>query len=145
MTGAGLHLEFSEELKLSFLALRDAVGARAELLDIIGGLVEDQTRRRFLTEKSGPDGAAWLPWSGPYAATRHGNQSLLIDTGRMEKSITHNIYADEVHIGTNLIYGATHQFGSKKIPARPFLGLSQDNVDEIQSVVDEYFTAALNG
>jgi len=64
----------------------------------------------------------------------------LVDTGNLRNSITRNVSGNSVEVGTDLIYGATHQFGSENgdIPARPFLptdGLpdawAQEAVDSI--------------
>jgi len=47
----------------------------------------------------------------------------LVDTGNLRNSITRNVSGNSVEVGTNLIYGALHQFGSANgdVPARPFL------------------------
>ena len=53
----------------------------------------------------------------------------------------------EVEVGTNLIYGAIHQFGGAevgmKIPARPYLGLSPDNEANLLGVVEDFIERAL--
>jgi phage gpG-like protein len=43
--------------------------------------------------------------------------------------MTYQSGRDWTAVGTNLIYGATHQFGDEErgIPARPYLGLSDDD------------------
>lgn len=110
--------------KLEFLDTRD-------LLEGLGAEIESQTRRRIHDLKTSPDGVDWKPWSGKYSETRHENQSLLISRGDLEDSITHEVSTDELVVGSNLIYAATHQYGDddRGIPERPYLGLSMD--DEI--------------
>lgn len=112
------------------------------LRDAIGGEIENQTRRRIAEEKHRPDGTAWEDWSADYASTRHQGHSLLEGEGHLLDSITYQVDGDQIEIGTNLVYGAIHQFGGaqvgKKIPARPFLGISSDNEDDLLSIIDAW-------
>ena len=107
----------------------------------IGALIEDQTKLRIADEKTAPDGTRWAPWSARYAATRNtGNairHSLLVGEGDLRDSIQNFTPGTAAVVGTPLIYGATHQFGSANgaIPARPYLGLSDDNRLAIEDLV----------
>jgi len=94
---------------------------KAELLDTIGAVAESQTRRRITDEKTAPDGSPWASWSDAYAATRHGNQSLLqsSQTGLLD-SIEHQVERGKVRIGSALAYAGVHQdgfSGAVKVPA----------------------------
>lgn len=105
----------------------------------IAGLIEDQTKLRIADEKAGPDGNSWPTWSTAYAATRKENHSLLVgqaNPGLMD-SVQNYTTGLEAVVGTNLIYGATHQFGSEDgtIPARTYLGLSAANRQDIEDLV----------
>ncbi|HXG47690.1 MAG TPA: phage virion morphogenesis protein, partial [Methylomirabilota bacterium] len=83
-------------------------------------------------EKTAPDGTAWPAWSPRYANTRHSGHSLLRAEGGLLDSIQFLVSDDAVEVGSNLVYAATHQFGDakRKIPPRPYLGLSaQDQAD----------------
>ncbi|EGJ49047.1 phage virion morphogenesis protein [Desulfocurvibacter africanus] len=117
------------------------------LLDEVGAAVESQTRRRITDEKEGPDGTPWPAWSPGYAETRHAGHSLLVGEGDLGDSVTYavGLGGDFVEAGTNLIYGAIHQFGGQAgrkraatIPARPYLGLSEGNESELASLVDDW-------
>ena len=73
----------------------------------------------------------------------------LIDSGRLRGSITHEASEDQVVIGTNVIYAAIQQFGGKAgrghkvtIPARPYLGVSDQDEQEIGAIVRDYIEAA---
>jgi len=106
----------------------------------IGSLVEDQTKRRIADDKTAPDGTPWADWSEDYAATRKaGVQSLLVGRGDLLGSIQNYTSGDTIRVGTNLVYGAIHQFGSAGaeggIPARPYLGLSREDEREITDLV----------
>lgn len=111
------------------------------LLDTIGATVESQTRRRISDEKYGPDDQQWPAWLDTYAATRHGGHSLLIGEGHLLDSIQYLVSDGQVEVGSNLIYASTHQFGDedRNIEPRPFLGLSTANIDELDTVLDDFF------
>lgn len=151
---------------------------RAELLDNIGQMVERQTRRRIMDEKTAPDGTPWAPWSASYAKTRHGGNSLLMSGNGLLNSIEFQVEGDKVRIGSALRYAAVHQEGfdgavsvsphqrlitqafgkalkfpvyqsvgsfarQMAIPARPFLGLSDENQTELLTVIGDFWQTAL--
>lgn len=120
---------------------------KSELLAQVGAAVESQTKRRIQSEKTAPDGTAWTPWLPKYAATRHGGQSLLQGEGNLLESIQYAVSGDELEVGTNLIYGATHQLGdpSRNIIDRPYLGLSPQNEQEVIGIVENYLDAIVSG
>ncbi len=103
----------------------------ADLMEILGTLVEGQTKRRIASEKTSPDGNAWPPLKA-----RSG--SILVDTGRLLGSISHTSTSNEAIVGTNVFYGPFHQYGTRKMPARPFMGVSAPNMDEIRRAVDAW-------
>ncbi|PID95877.1 MAG: phage virion morphogenesis protein [Alphaproteobacteria bacterium] len=110
----------------------------AELTDAAGAILESSTRGRFDT-KTAPDGAAWVPWSEAYAATREGGHSLLVEEGDLRDSIASYSMGSEVHVGSNLIYAAHHHFGGDEIgsgiPARPYLGVSDEDEIDLADLV----------
>jgi phage virion morphogenesis protein len=113
------------------------------LLDAVGAEVESQTRRRIAEERQAPDGTPWAAWSPRYAATRHGGHSLLQAGGGLLDSIQYLVAAAAVEVGSNLVYAAIHQFGGAEagkpqLPARPYLGLSPDNLADLGRLVDEW-------
>jgi phage virion morphogenesis protein len=148
MAGTALVYDFSSLSRLEDRLQRLAGTDRRQLLGELGAVLESQTKRRITDEKEGPDGASWADWSEGYAAKRHSGQSLLESEGHLEGEITHNVTSDsEVEVGTNLVYAATHQFGSddgRNIPARPYLGLSADNEAELLDVADRFLDRVVN-
>ncbi len=110
-----------------------------DLLDQVGNMVANQTKFRLQKEKTDPDGHAWPEWSEDYAKTRHGNQSLLISSGALQGSIEHELQSNQVDVGSNLKYAATHQFGRGGIPARPYLGVSRANAEDIDAMMEDWF------
>ncbi len=119
---------------------------RRRLLDSIGAVAESQTRRRIEEQLGAPDGTPWVDWSEKYAATRHSGQGFLYAEGDLADSIDHQVVSnDQVEVGSNLIYAATHQFGDEDrgIPARPYLGLSADDEDELLDTLNAFFAELL--
>lgn len=110
----------------------------AELTDAAGAILESSTRGRFDT-KIAPDGAAWVPWSEAYDDTREDRHSLLVEEGDLRDSIASYSTGGEVHVGSNLIYAAHHHFGGDEIgsgiPARPYLGISDDDEIDLADLV----------
>jgi phage virion morphogenesis protein len=142
MSGVGLVYDLKAIERLEERINAIAGFDRRKLLDQIGSVVESQTRYRIVKEKTGPDGIAWPEWSERYAKTRHAGQSKLFGEGELEDSLGYAVAIDgsQVEIGSNLIYAATHQAGDedRNIPARPYLGLSADNEEDLEAVVDSY-------
>ena len=143
---AGVSVEFDvqglPQLKARINKLASSGGFN-ELLDVIGATIESQTHRRIQEEKQSPEGEAWSPWSSGYERTRHSGHSLLMNEGELDDSIQFFVVGDEVHVGTNLVYAAIHQFGGAEVGKpglveRPFLGLSDDNIKELIEVVDNH-------
>ena len=112
----------------------------AMVADKIANLVVDQTQLRISDEKTSPDGVRWVPWSEAYKKRRNETiHSLLVGVGNegLFGSIENYSTGLAAIVGTNVPYGAPHQFGSEdgSIPARPYLGLSADNRTEIEALV----------
>ena len=111
------------------------LGAPGGVLDQIGQTLATSTQHRFETGR-GPDGTPWKP---SRRALEQGGQTL-VHRGFL-KDIRHRVGADHVDVGTHQIYGAIHQFGSgslprpKGIPARPYLGLDEDDRDAVLDIV----------
>lgn len=121
---------------------------RALVLDALGQLGENQTKRRIAHEKTSPTGAAWRP-------NRTGT-SILVRDGFLRDSIHHVVEGEHsVRWGSGLIYAAIHQVGGTivpvnsrllvfngvdglvfttrvVIPARPYLGVSAANAIQIE-------------
>ncbi|MCB5204251.1 phage virion morphogenesis protein [Neorhizobium sp. T786] len=127
----------------------------SELMTTLGALGESQTRRRITDEKTSPDGTAWTP--------NHEGTPILVQTGQhLLYSIAWTASASEAEWGSTWEYAHVHQDGmtiipkngenlafaiggkavfakSVTIPARPFVGLSTDNIKEIIDVVTDHF------
>jgi phage virion morphogenesis protein len=117
----------------------------ATFKEALGELVVNQTKQRIAAEKTAPDGTSWQAWSTAYAGARHGGHSLLMSGGTLLDSISAYVSGDTIEVGSGMVSAATHQFGSRdgRIPARPYLGVSEDNRQEIEDVALDHFAELL--
>ena len=136
-----------------FETLAKRLGDLTPVMEAIGALVESQTRTRITSgEGRGPDGEQWPAWSPNYAKTRKGGKGLLNGAGHLVDSIIHEANAGQAVIGSNLEYAAIHQFGGldtmapgpAAVPARPYLGLSQDDEEAVMAKIEAFVFGALS-
>lgn len=144
------------QLELTLQGMEEAVAALTrlastdleDLANNIGQILRDGTQARIAEEKRAPDGAAWAPWSPRHARTREARHSLLVQDNFLQVSIDNYTTGTTVRVGTNLVYGAIHQFGgtitngfgrgiSITIPARPYLGLSDGDRAAVAALVTD--------
>jgi len=145
---AGVQLKYSVDMAkpLAMLKRLEDFNARA-MFDDIGGYLNTETDKRFKEGKD-PDGNLWEV--SQRAADEGGN--TLIDFGHLRDSITHVTFIDGSGLdqGTNLIYAGIHQIGGKAgrnqsvtLPARPFIGINDDDAAEIDNIVEDHIRMAL--
>ncbi|HID48327.1 MAG TPA: phage virion morphogenesis protein [Chromatiales bacterium] len=124
----------------------------------IGEYLVQSTKERF-AEGRAPDGASWAPNRPATLARKKGSRPLIGESKRLSGEIFHRPGRDGVEVGSALEYAAVHQFGAKKgkfgktqkgrpipwgdIPARPFLGLSDADRDEIVAILREHLARAM--
>lgn len=148
----------------------------------IGEWLVESTQHRFDTS-TGPDGEQWAPISPAsydiwLNRSGGGNRFLgrdgrlndagteavaarkpLLDTGRLKESIAYQLGNDNVMVGTNVEYAATHQFGAAQgafgatkrgapipygaIPARPYLGISAEDARQMEELIGEFLLSDL--
>jgi phage virion morphogenesis protein len=97
-----------------------------------------------------PTGKAFEPLDPAYVKSRRKRESrgadkILILDDFLHGDLAYQVDADGLSLGTNVVYGATHQFGRGGIPARPFLGFSDADIDEIELIARDYLTEILPG
>jgi phage virion morphogenesis protein len=110
-----------------------------ELHTLVGNYLTNDAKARFRRQE-GPWDKAWKP-SKRAANTK--KALTLVRTGRLRNSLTYKAGPDEVAVGTNVVYAAIHQFGGEtgrkgarfKMPARPYLGVDEDNRQYIGALV----------
>ena len=119
------------------------------------------TRLRFRSGV-GPDDK---PWKRSLRANDMKKGKTLVETARLRNSIRGRATKELAEVGTNVIYAARHQFGDKQpmvikakkakalrfkvggrwvskkqvtvqLPARPYLGINEDDREEIKSIME---------
>lgn len=102
-------------------------------------LIESHERR--IAQGQSPDGTPFAPLSPEYRATkeRHADRVLVLDD-ILRTTLAYQATDKGLEFGSNRIYAATHQFGApgRGIPARPFLGTSPDDEDEIVAIIGDF-------
>ena len=117
-----------------------------QLLEVVANVIAGQNRRRVLEDTHGPNGEAWPPLNEKYAQSpRKKGNKILVVTGNMARSIGYEVSGDTAWIGPSAYYAGYVHGGTSKMPARPFIGVSQDNRSEIEKVIEAFMTRALGG
>lgn len=148
MAGVQIEVTGSPAVRQKLADLLRRAGGTGQMMDLLGGLVESQTRRRLSQDKEGPEGEAWPDWSPAYAETRRSNHHLLENEGTLIDSIHYMVEGGRVEVGSGMVYAAIHQFGGAEagmpqIPARPYLGVSHDDASEIEETLGHWLGGAL--
>ena len=147
--------EVESRLRRLMLAGQDLTPA----MNDIGEHLLRTTRDRFDSEEA-PDGSPWTALSETTSARKRRNaDKILTLDGYLRGGLVYRSTAHSVEVGTPSIYGGPHQFGSEKgsfgsaakgtpipwgeIPARPFLGLSDADGDELTDILRDYLTEPL--
>lgn len=166
MTGVQLTASLADfGLPEGFDRAATAAGDMTDLMDSIGSVLINGARERIGVTNVSPDGVTW-PKS--LRAKEFGGPTLH-DSGRLMASITSEAARDHVTVGSNMIYAGVHQggatitakngkglsftlangeqvlVGSVTIPARPYLGISEDERAQIEDVAIVHFNSLLGG
>lgn len=112
------------------------------LMRMVGQTVQGQVRRRITSEKTAPSGAAWAPLK-PATIAKKGHSNILIDKRRLVGSVNFRAGGLSTTVGTTPFYGVFLQSGTRKMVARPFMGLSAANEREVESVVANFVARQL--
>lgn len=156
---AGIRLEGDVRKLLHRLQFYSELDKKA-INNVLSQGVRSSTVRRFKIGK-GPDGKKWKT---SIRASAEGGKTL-VQSARLRNSIRRKADAGGFAVGTNVIYAATHQYGARRvirarkakllrfqvdghwaaakkvlihIPARPFLGLSDEDMDEIRETMEDF-------
>lgn len=139
-------------------------GDHSKLMSNIGSILEFNTKQRINTGIGTDD----KPWQKSWRAKMQGGTTLR-DTSRLYNSITYTVLGGgkRVIVGTNVMYAPVMHFGatikaktgkylkfkttiggwaqiqSVIIPARPFLGMSVDDSQEVLFEIEEYLLELL--
>lgn len=142
-----------------------------DLMDQIGRVLVGGANERIAVSNEGPDGQPWAPSK----RVREGGGKTLLLSGLLRMSITAQPAADHVLVGTNVPYAGVHQGGAAQgafgtrtgwtsptatrpksqfflmqmpwgdIPARPFIGVSDGERQDIEDLTILHVSTALGG
>lgn len=160
MAGAFLEITVDDrELSAALQKLQAKLGDLTPVFRDLGEHLLNSTRARF-DSQTGPDGRSWPALSPDYVKHKPKNKDKILTLdGFLRGQMTIQVSPHELRIGTppQVPYGATHQFGAKKgafgvnkrgnpipwgdIPARPFLGLSDQDRADVMDILSEWLSA----
>ena len=106
-------------------------------------------QKTFQTSAS-PTGEKWEPLAEATVKRRRQNSNTpLVDTGKLRLSMATSYGARTINFGTNTKYAGFQQFGTRYIPARPFLPITRsgeltDDAGPAKLVFDRIFQSVGN-
>lgn len=135
-----MHLEYkfeTREIQQKFKKLAQVVDSR-EITRKVANVLLQEAEAAFDNEKS-PEGESWVKLNQDYKKRRYDKGytgNILQVTGDLIKSLNIDYGDNFAVIGAGEPYGQYHQMGTSKMPARPFLGLGNDGVEEITAILN---------
>jgi len=124
-------------------ALRELGERGQNLRPVLGDLGEYllQSHATRFRRQVDPEGNPWRPLSLNYRATKPRNRDKILTLdGHLRRSLRYQVRGSELLFGTNLVYGAVHQFGHEDVPARPYLGVSPEDTSELVLILADWLT-----
>jgi phage gpG-like protein len=121
-----------------------------QVLDMAASIILNNTRARYLEEKN-PEGKHWPPSEAAIKRRRAGGTGTLFETGTLWRSIQ---LVDSNPAGERTIqagaenekgveYGHFHQYGTKFLPIREFLGVVESDIELFEARVMQRVAEAL--
>ncbi len=113
-------------------------------LAVTAQLLVSDAKQCFATATD-PNGGSWPPLKRPSKRRGGASAKPLRDTDRLMASITGQVQGNTASVGTNVSYAPFHQFGTKYIPPRRFLGVSAKTRTRIEGLVVKAVMTQLRG
>lgn len=157
-----IKVEVDDREVLDYLRqLQQRTGDITPALGEIGEYLIKSTKERFGTGTA-PDGTLWEKNSPLTLSRKKGTQPLIGEAERLSTEFSYFIGNNELAFGSTVEYAAVQQFGAgqgaigrgtyeKKrgsfpipwgdIPARPFIGISDDDQVKILDIIQGYLAA----
>lgn len=124
--------------------LRDLKGEDLYELEKSIGLEMAEVARDHLEEHKTFEGKPMRPWSEKYEerVRKSGERRdiLLGPERRLHRSMSFQVRTDGIYYGSNMVYAAVHQWGwkEKNIPARPYLGMGEEEKQGIEDILEDF-------
>ena len=158
MAGAHLTLIVDDaDAQVLFGRLAEFSGAPMQLaLADIGEHLLNSTRDRAAAQVD-PSGVPWVPLSPRYERFKEKKRpnvpKLKFDAHMLGDQLSYQARPGSLDLGTSAVYGAIQQFGGKpgmrpgtrNIPARIWLGLSEQDRTDIVEILGEHLQRAIGG
>ena len=149
MAGVKLHITAQDkQFRAALQRLERATRDLTPAFNDIGEYLIQSVEERFNSQHD-PTGTAWTPLAASTLKKKR-HRKILTESTDLRGSQTYQADADELAFGTVKIYGAIHQLGGKagrgrrvEIPARPYLGLNDEDEDEIGKILVDHLAEAL--
>lgn len=120
----------------------------APLMSEIGLIGTSAAKDRIAKSKENARGVAWKPWKETTALHRLQKGSaalgLLYDSGNLLRSINAKQGPNTVEIGSSADYAEFLQEGTKNMAARPFLGWSDADMDNISRAFNAWVDRSIS-
>lgn len=120
------------------------LGDTQALMESVGEALRSGAIERFDAEED-PQGKKWKPSARAMA----GGGKTLDKESHLKDSIDYAATSDKVMVGSNLPYARIHQLGGKTgkghkvdMPARPYLGVSEEDMDEVRETMADFLAGA---
>lgn len=114
----------------------------------IGEEMINRTQQRF-RDKEAPDGTPWAP-NAPSTEKRKGHGRVLEgESKQLAKQFSYSASSEGVEWGSLMVYAAMQNYGGTKaefphlwgdIPSREFIGLNDDDEDEVLGILADHFS-----
>ena len=145
-----IQVEGLARLRQRLKATADKLQNMRQFWSSVGMYVQRQTIRERFNKEQSPEGQKWKPLAESTIRRRkkhhkRGQMKILQDTGELRRSIAYEAGNNSVKVGSILKYARTHQFGRGKIPARPFLGVTESEKNHIVSMFGQYIKRHILG
>ena len=157
----------TDTLSPALIALANTMDDMSPVMQDIGEYLLKSTRERF-PKGEAPDGSKWAPKSPITLAAYGARKSNRVDarplfgpTGLLSQQFSYTAAPDSVEWGSNRIYAAVMQSGAGKgafgttsrgspipwgnIPARPYLGVSDEDETQLVRIISDYLQSAADG
>ena len=131
----------SSSIANAFNRLIKNINDTSPALREIGEHLTESTQQRFVDMVS-PDGEAWEELAPETIKKKKRVDRILTESGTLADTLNYQLGNDQLLFGSNMEYAASHQFGrdSANIPAREFLGFSEQDEDEILALFHRHLS-----
>ena len=136
-----------QDFREAIARLQVAAADLSPLMAQIAAHLEAVAQRAFENESDPNTGGKWAALSPRYLARRQRMGrwpgKILQLTGEMAASLVSESDADSALVAIGTSYAKYHQFGTSRMPARPFLGLDEQGEQDIRQATLDYLRAAI--